>query len=94
MATFQLVLIAYRSSDLPDVPQRNIENPEYEEIHSIPIEVETEEYLTPEHDSSKSGSDSSIERQYLELGPPHTYEEISLSRRELHVYSTGGDMHE
>ncbi|VDI12913.1 Hypothetical predicted protein [Mytilus galloprovincialis] len=83
-----------RSSDLPDLPQRNIENPEYEEIHSIPIEVETEEYLTPEHDSSKSGSDSSIERQYLELGPPHTYEEISLSRRELHVYSTGGDMHE
>lgn len=73
------------------MPQRNIENPEYEEINIAPIEVEieeTEDYLTPEHVSSKSGSDSSIERQYLELGPPHTYEEISLSRRELQVYST------
>ncbi|XP_063427339.1 B-cell receptor CD22-like [Mytilus trossulus] len=101
-----------KSSDVSDLPQRNIENPEYEEIQFIPFEVETEDYLTPEHDSSKSGSDSSIERQYLELDhdssksgsdssierqyleldPPHTYEEISLSRRDLQVYSTCEDI--
>ncbi|XP_076114607.1 uncharacterized protein LOC143082681 isoform X3 [Mytilus galloprovincialis] len=62
----------------------------YEDIQSIQSQVyrDDTENENERVDTSRSGSDTSSERPYLELEPPNTYEDLEKSDRvEMQTYS-------
>ncbi|CAG2202078.1 unnamed protein product [Mytilus edulis] len=85
------IVVVYRAQLMKRVSQDNLQHISiYEDIQSIQSQVyrDDTENENERVDTSRSGSDTSSERPYLELEPPNTYEDLEKSDRvEMQTYS-------